>query len=295
MRALAREPADRSRMPAPWPRRCAHGVATRCALAGAGAAAAPSRPPPAGRRADRLRPAARHDARRSRTGHAAAHEAADEGQPWWMWLLAVLGVLLLGAIGFLGVQLFGGASPRRARRSGCQRAELRRRGADDASIAGGGPRLTLEREKRRRRTSTRGASSAASRRVARSGGGLDARRHRLERPRRGRRSAAARPDRAAGPRHACRSGLSVGSIDREPDPSVPEGSVIRSNPAEGVDVDAGSQVDLVISTGPTPSPTPRRHRPRRRRRRPRRPRCRRRPVPTPTTVVAAPSARHGRC
>jgi beta-lactam-binding protein with PASTA domain len=50
--------------------------------------------------------------------------------------------------------------------------------------------------------------------------------------------------------------LAVGSIEREPDPSVPDGSVIRSNPAEGVDVAAGSQVDLVISTGPTPSPTP---------------------------------------
>ena len=50
--------------------------------------------------------------------------------------------------------------------------------------------------------------------------------------------------------------LAVGSIDREPDSSVPDGSVIRTNPAEGVDVAAGSQVDLVISTGPTPSPTP---------------------------------------
>jgi serine/threonine-protein kinase len=51
-------------------------------------------------------------------------------------------------------------------------------------------------------------------------------------------------------------GLSVGAIDREPDPSVPDGSVIRSEPNEGVEVPAGSQVDLVISTGPTPSPTP---------------------------------------
>ena len=64
------------------------------------------------RRADRLRPAARHDTGRSRACHAAAHQEAEgRGQPWWLWLLAVLGVLLLGAIGFLGVQLLGGPSP----------------------------------------------------------------------------------------------------------------------------------------------------------------------------------------
>ncbi len=39
--------------------------------------------------------------------------------------------------------------------------------------------------------------------------------------------------------------LSVGEIDREPDPTVPEGSVITTDPAEGVDVEPGSQVDLV--------------------------------------------------
>jgi serine/threonine-protein kinase len=52
------------------------------------------------------------------------------------------------------------------------------------------------------------------------------------------------------------AGLSVGAIDREPDPSIPDGSVIRSEPSEGVDVSPGDQVDLTISTGPTPSPTP---------------------------------------
>ena len=32
----------------------------------------------------------------------------DDGQPWWIWLLAFLAVVLLGAIGFLAAQLFGG-------------------------------------------------------------------------------------------------------------------------------------------------------------------------------------------
>ncbi|MCA1570631.1 MAG: Stk1 family PASTA domain-containing Ser/Thr kinase, partial [Chloroflexi bacterium] len=34
----------------------------------------------------------------------------DDGQPWWIWLLAVLGIILLGAIGFLAVQLFRGGT-----------------------------------------------------------------------------------------------------------------------------------------------------------------------------------------
>jgi hypothetical protein len=38
-------------------------------------------------------------------------EPRDEGQPWWIWLLALLAVLLLGTMGFLGAQLLGGLGP----------------------------------------------------------------------------------------------------------------------------------------------------------------------------------------
>src|SRR4029079_8531594 len=41
-------------------------------------------------------------------------EPRDEGQPWWIWLLALLAILLLGTMGFLGAQLLGlgtGSSP----------------------------------------------------------------------------------------------------------------------------------------------------------------------------------------
>jgi eukaryotic-like serine/threonine-protein kinase len=38
-------------------------------------------------------------------------EPRDEGQPWWIWLLAVLAVILLGTIGFLGAQVIGGLGP----------------------------------------------------------------------------------------------------------------------------------------------------------------------------------------
>ena len=50
--------------------------------------------------------------------------------------------------------------------------------------------------------------------------------------------------------------LTVGEVSFEPDPEVPDGSVIRSDPPSGNTAAAGSQVDLVISSGPTPSPTP---------------------------------------
>src|SRR5207253_4767636 len=34
-----------------------------------------------------------------------------EGQPWWIWLLALLAVLLLGVIGFLGAQILTALNP----------------------------------------------------------------------------------------------------------------------------------------------------------------------------------------
>ena len=52
------------------------------------------------------------------------------------------------------------------------------------------------------------------------------------------------------------AGLELGAISREFDPDVPEGAVIRSDPAEGVDRPVGDQIDLVISRGPEPTPTP---------------------------------------
>ncbi|MGH2489337.1 MAG: PASTA domain-containing protein, partial [Candidatus Limnocylindria bacterium] len=49
--------------------------------------------------------------------------------------------------------------------------------------------------------------------------------------------------------------LQLGLVTQEPS-SQPEGTVIRSTPAAGTTVTVGSQVDIVLSAGPTPSPTP---------------------------------------
>ena len=50
--------------------------------------------------------------------------------------------------------------------------------------------------------------------------------------------------------------LAVGQITREPSATIPDGSVITSDPPAGNSVPVGSQINLVVSTGPTPSPTP---------------------------------------
>ena len=51
------------------------------------------------------------------------------------------------------------------------------------------------------------------------------------------------------------AGLRLGSVTEEPS-AQPAGRVIRSDPSEGTSVARDSQVDLVLSSGPTPSPTP---------------------------------------
>jgi eukaryotic-like serine/threonine-protein kinase len=49
--------------------------------------------------------------------------------------------------------------------------------------------------------------------------------------------------------------LVLGAVDDEFS-DRPEGTVIRSDPAAGTTVDVGSQVDIVLSRGPEPTPTP---------------------------------------
>jgi eukaryotic-like serine/threonine-protein kinase len=186
-----------------------------------------------------------------------AQERRDDRQPWWMWLLAVLGVVLLGAIGFLGVQLLAEPTPTPSQAVGvtvptCDDVSLATLRSQAAELG-----LTLSEDEQASEdvdegrvircepeTGQRVEEGSTLVAVVSSGPGE------VAVPRlRGQTEQQAR-DTLAG------FDLRVGSIEREPDPSVPDGSVIRSNPAEGVDVPSGSQVDLVISTGPTPSPTP---------------------------------------
>jgi Uncharacterized protein conserved in bacteria len=51
------------------------------------------------------------------------------------------------------------------------------------------------------------------------------------------------------------AGLVLGRVTGQPS-DLEAGSVISSNPTAGEPVGKGSQVDLVLSLGPTPSPSP---------------------------------------
>jgi serine/threonine-protein kinase len=53
------------------------------------------------------------------------------------------------------------------------------------------------------------------------------------------------------------AGLELGTVAQEQSDTVPAGAVIRQDPAAGEEVDKGSSVSIVVSTGsPSPSPTP---------------------------------------
>ena len=272
MRGLAREPADRfpdggafAEVLREW-RRDPEGVPTIAAAAvpGAAAGAAAAATPPRGEPTVYVPPRVTRPADRVPVAPPPRHAPApvrerDEGQPWWIWLLALLAVVLLGALGFLAAQLFTGAPEPTPEPSvalvavpDCEdaalaslRSDLNELGLESETEsepseeieAGRVIRCEPESGTELARDSTvtifvsTGVEQAAVPRLR--GQTLDQARETLD-----------------------EAGLSVGAIDRVPDPSIPDGSVISSNPAEGVDVAAGSQVDLVVSTGPTPSPTP---------------------------------------
>ena len=111
MRALSREQADR------YPDAGAFAEALRvwrrdpgaAPVAAAGAvAAAVATTPPAGEPTVYIPPRVTTPADRMPVAPPPRRtDYDDDGQPWWIWLLAGLAIVLLGAIGFLAVQLLG--------------------------------------------------------------------------------------------------------------------------------------------------------------------------------------------
>jgi serine/threonine-protein kinase len=186
----------------------------------------------------------------------------DEGTPWWTWLLALLGIVLLGAIGFLGVQLLGGtgtSTPSPTPRAAtvvvpdCEdvalttlRTQLDALGLEVATPEQV-PSEDVEEGRVVRCDPASGQEIAEGETVTPfvSTGAEQVAVPRL----RGQTEADAR-------NRLVQVGLAVGEITRENDPSIPDGSVISTNPPAGQDVDAGTEIDLVISLGATPSPTP---------------------------------------
>jgi eukaryotic-like serine/threonine-protein kinase len=268
MRGLAREPQDRfpdagafAEALRVWRRNPdAAGVAGPAAAAAVPAAATPPAgeptvyvPPRVTRPADRapIAPPPRRP--------TAPYREPDRGQPWWIWLLALLGVVLLGAIGFLAANLLSGPAEPTPEPTAAQVTVPECEDVALTALRTQAAALDLEV-----RTEQEASEDIEEGRVIRcdpvSGDLVDEGSTLVA-------YVSSGADEVAVPRLRGQTldqarqtlsdaGLSVGAIDRVPDPSVPDGSVISSNPAEGVDVPSGEQVDLVISTGPTPSPTP---------------------------------------
>jgi len=185
----------------------------------------------------------------------------DDGQPWWVWLLAVLAVALLGAIGFLAAQLLGGfdqptASPTPSAVTvtvpaceGVTATTLRAQLAD----------LDLEPDEQQESSDDVDDGDVircepASGETVPAGGKVGV-------------FVSSGEEFVTVPSLSGQTlsqaevtlrefELRVGDIRREPSANIPDGSVITSDPPPGTDEPVGSQIDLIVSTGPTPSPTP---------------------------------------
>jgi eukaryotic-like serine/threonine-protein kinase len=261
MRALAREPADR------FPDAGALAEALRVwrrdpdailpgAAAAAGVAAAT---PAAGEPTVYIPPRVTYPA--DRTPVAPATQPRDEGTPWWTWALAILGIVLLGLIGFMGVQLLGGLGESPSPSPSVVSVTIP--DCDDV------PLTSLRSEAQALGLTVNDPEEVASEdidegRVVRCEpeGGTEVDEGSAITP-----FVSTGAEQVAVPRLSGQSeqdarnrltdvGLAVGAITSEPDASIPQGSVIRTDPPAGQEVPAGTEVDLVLSTGPTPSPTP---------------------------------------
>jgi eukaryotic-like serine/threonine-protein kinase len=272
MRAMSRDPADRfpdagafAEALRVWRRNpdVLAGGAAAAAAAGVAAAAAPTPgggeptvyvPPRVTRPADRqpIAPARRQD----------EYDEDEGGTPWWTWLLAVLGVVLLGTIGFLGVQLLGGlGGPSQSPEpSVVQVAVPECEGATLATVRSRLIDADLVEEGVEEEISDTVDEGDVTRCDPATGTEVDEESGVTIFVSSGAEEVAVPSLRGQTQADATQTlreaGLRLGEITPEFDPDVQEGSVIRSDPASGVDVPRDSQVGLVISRGPSPSPTP---------------------------------------
>ena len=190
-----------------------------------------------------------------------------------MWALLVLGILLLGLIGYLGVEVFGGLGPDATPSPTPEQITLSDyEGQPIAAVRADLDRLGLERTEEREpsdefarniviRTDPQAGSQVSEGDIITVviSEGVDT---------------VAVPNLIGQTRTEANAtlsaaGLRLGQVDEEPAAQA-SGTVIRTDPGAGTEVARDSQVNLVLSTGPTPSPTPQPT-----------------PVPTPTPAPTA--------
>ncbi|HET6379756.1 MAG TPA: Stk1 family PASTA domain-containing Ser/Thr kinase [candidate division Zixibacteria bacterium] len=211
-------------------------------------------PPPVARPSDRIPAAAAPPIRRPPPRY---EERA--GTPWWMWLLVVLAVVLLGTIGFLGAQILGNLGPDSTPSQSAEQVEVPdwvgdpiaavRDEADDLNLRLREEEQPSDEVEEGRVISTdpeagTPVAEGSTVTVVVSTGPEE-----VEVPN----VIGQTEDQAR--QTLQNAGLEVGRVDFE-NSDQPEGRVIRTEPAAGVTLNAGDQVNLVISRGPTPSPSP---------------------------------------
>jgi serine/threonine-protein kinase len=280
MRALERDPARRfpdagsfAETLRVWQRDPAAGASAAAAAGAArvaGAAAAtgttpPAAPvPPAGeptvyvpprvaRPSDRAPMAPGGQPRRP----AATYER--ESGSWWVWLLALLAVILLGAIGFLGAQIIGGLGPNASPSPSAGEFTLPNwEGQPIVGVREDAERRNLVLDERPEPSETVLDDHVIS--TTPSGGSLVHEGDTIVV------LVSTGPDEVLVPTLVGQTedqavqtlnaaGLRLGSVTEEPS-AQPAGRVIRSDPGAGTPVLRDSQVNLILSSGPTPSPTP---------------------------------------
>lgn len=177
-------------------------------------------------------------------------------RPWWIWVLAFLAVILLGAMGFLGAELFGGRdepSPSPESFSlpnweGDSITAVRLEAEDLGLELDEQPDFSEDVDEddviRTDPEAGTQVSEGDTITVFVSTGQETTEVPVLV----GQTSAQAQAVLAS-------ADLVLGAVDDEFS-DRPEGTVIRSDPAAGTTVDVGDQVDIVLSRGPQPTPTP---------------------------------------
>jgi serine/threonine-protein kinase len=247
MKALARDPAQR------YPDAAAFGHALRnwpsqdetAAMAAAPAVVAAAVVPPPLPPEPPVAPA------------TAATPPPKKRQPWWIWVLAILAVILLGAMGFLAAQLLRGDEPSPSPSAAtfelpdwegepitAVRLQADSLGLDldeEPEFSDEVPEDSVVRTEPDAGTMVSEGDTII---VFVSGG----------------EETVAVPALIGQTRQEAnitltQAGLRLGNVDEEFS-DRPEGTVIRSNPSAGNDVPLDSQVDIVLSRGPEPTPTP---------------------------------------
>lgn len=183
------------------------------------------------------------------------------GQPWWMWLLAVLAVILLATIGFLGASVLGGLGPNNptptpsgsgltvpnwvGKTISSVRADAIKRGLIlNEQLPEPSDSVPVDRVIRTDPEAGSPIPAGGTIKVWVSSGKEQVAVPRLIGQTRSEATAA-----------LLAVGLQLGLVDEQPSDRA-AGTVISTNPSAGVPVGKGSQVDIVLSLGPTPSPTP---------------------------------------